>query len=318
MKNIQISVEHSKSVVHPRRELVTIGIPTCNRVTQFERALASAMAQSYQNVEIVISDNASTDGTKALCAQVAAADSRVRVLRQATNIGAAPNFRAVLEAATGAYFMWLADDDWIEPTYVSECAGFLAAHADYAIVAGQTMYFSDAGPSDRESPLIFIEDELPEQRAFSFYNAINDCSAFYGIARRQTLLSTRFDHVVGSDVHMVASVAVTGKIATLTSTTIHRDSGGASRDLASFVTFHGLKGRDAQNPFGVVTRDTVPAILWRLRPYRSLSLVSRLRLATRVYLAMYERFCMWDATQPSIPRRVSLKLHRWALARGAR
>lgn len=92
---------------------VTIAIPTFNRADYLQQAIDSALAQSHANVEILISDNASTDGTAALLARVT--DPRVRVLRQAQNIGMMPNWNACLDAATGVYFIMLSDDDLLDP-----------------------------------------------------------------------------------------------------------------------------------------------------------------------------------------------------------
>ena len=105
--------------------LVSVGIPTRNRAALLERAVRSVLAQQGVELEIIVSDNASTDGTAVLCEELAAADPRVRIVRQAADIGAEANFRAVLEAARGPLFMWLADDDWIDPEYVAACAAVL-------------------------------------------------------------------------------------------------------------------------------------------------------------------------------------------------
>ena len=58
--------------------------------------------------------------------ELATTDPRVRVLRQNRNLGHAGNYQVVLEAAEGEYFMWLADDDWLDPGYVARCLAVLA------------------------------------------------------------------------------------------------------------------------------------------------------------------------------------------------
>jgi glycosyltransferase involved in cell wall biosynthesis len=102
------------------RPLVTIGIPTYNRADGYLReALADALAQTYAPLEIVVSDNASTDATPERVR--AMADERVRYVRHETNIGGNANFNACLEHARGAYFLLLHDDDRIDPDFVSSC-----------------------------------------------------------------------------------------------------------------------------------------------------------------------------------------------------
>lgn len=91
---------------------VSIGIPTWNRCGYLRMALESAMAQSYPELEIVVSDNASTDGTADFLAGLK--DSRIRVLRQPENIGGIPNLNQCLQHATGDLFLLLSDDDTLE------------------------------------------------------------------------------------------------------------------------------------------------------------------------------------------------------------
>ena len=103
-----------------QRPLVCIGIPTYNRAnTTFPDTLASATAQTYENIEIVISDNCSTDGTQRLVEGLG--DPRIRYFRQDENIGANANFNACARAARGVYFVLLHDDDLLDPEFVSTC-----------------------------------------------------------------------------------------------------------------------------------------------------------------------------------------------------
>src|SRR5579862_7896404 len=108
--------------VHLRNPLVTVGIPTFNRLETLQRAVKSVLAQDYPNLELVISDNASTDGTLAWLQKIAAEDSRVRYFRQSSNLGATANMNSVLRRARGSLCMLMGDDDWLEPSYVSRCA----------------------------------------------------------------------------------------------------------------------------------------------------------------------------------------------------
>ena len=107
---------NSTDVVLP---VVSIGMPVYNGGKYIREALDSLLMQSFSNFELIISDNASTDDTAAICQQYAVKDSRIRYKRQHVNIGALANFTFVLEQAHGEYFMWAAADDkwdsnWIE------------------------------------------------------------------------------------------------------------------------------------------------------------------------------------------------------------
>ena len=93
---------------------VTIAIPTLNRAAYFRLALESARAQSYSNLEIVVSDNASTDDTPTVVAEFAG-DPRIKALRQDIKLSMVENWNACVAAATGDHFLMLSDDDLLEP-----------------------------------------------------------------------------------------------------------------------------------------------------------------------------------------------------------
>jgi glycosyltransferase involved in cell wall biosynthesis len=100
--------------------LVTIGIPTYNRARGYLReALASALAQTYERVEVVVADNCSEDDTAEVVAEVGA--GRVRYHRHERNLGAQANFNSLLELAAGDHFVLLHDDDLIDADFVATC-----------------------------------------------------------------------------------------------------------------------------------------------------------------------------------------------------
>ncbi|PWB64632.1 MAG: hypothetical protein C3F17_06460 [Bradyrhizobiaceae bacterium] len=110
--------------------LVSIGVPVHNGARFLERALVSLRAQDYPAIEIIISDNASSDETHAICARHAGEDARIRLIRQTENRGPHANFEAVCLEARGRYFMWAADDDFWLPTFVSRLVAELEAHSE--------------------------------------------------------------------------------------------------------------------------------------------------------------------------------------------
>ena len=95
---------------------VTVGLPVRNGENFLAETLRCFLGQTFTDFEIVVSDNASTDGTADICREFAARDPRIRYLRQGANIGAAANYNAVAEAARGELFTWTAHDDLRTPT----------------------------------------------------------------------------------------------------------------------------------------------------------------------------------------------------------
>ena len=105
--------------VQEQKMLVSIGLPVYNGERFLKEALDSLLAQDYDNFEITISDNASTDSTQEICENYAAQDKRIAYIRNKTNIGALKNFNQVLDLAKGEFFMWAAYDDLWEPSFMS-------------------------------------------------------------------------------------------------------------------------------------------------------------------------------------------------------
>src|SRR5262249_30284044 len=105
--------------------LVSIGVPVYNGEAFLERALDALRAQDHEHVEIIISDNASTDNTAKICRAAAEHDERVTYLTTDVNRGAAWNFSRLVHVAQGPYFKWAAADDLCRPELVSSCVAAL-------------------------------------------------------------------------------------------------------------------------------------------------------------------------------------------------
>jgi glycosyltransferase involved in cell wall biosynthesis len=112
--------------------LITIAIPTYNRARQVAACVASALAQKYRNIEVLVSDNASADNTQAALGDIK--DSRLRVIRQERNIGLLPNWNACLQEARGDYFILLPDDDRLTPLMVESCVELVRGEPGLPIV----------------------------------------------------------------------------------------------------------------------------------------------------------------------------------------
>jgi glycosyltransferase involved in cell wall biosynthesis len=131
--------------------LVTIGIPTYNRADDYLRqTLQSALDQTYQNVEIVVSDNCSTDDTESVVKSLS--DSRTRYFRHGENIGANENFNFCLEQAEGDYFLLLHDDDLIDDDFVDACMKAANYDCDVGIIRTGTRTIDSLGKVLTESP----------------------------------------------------------------------------------------------------------------------------------------------------------------------
>lgn len=124
--------------------LVTIAIPTYNRAaTTLPQALGCAINQTYPNIEIIVSDNCSTDHTGEVVKNFG--DCRVRYLRHERNIGANNNFNFCVQQARGAYILMLFDDDLIDPDMVEVCMTAAKGNAEFGIVRTGTRVIDAEG-----------------------------------------------------------------------------------------------------------------------------------------------------------------------------
>src|SRR5207244_10480282 len=104
---------------------VSIGVPVYNGERYIAETLDSLLAQTFEDFELIISDNASHDRTEGICRAYAAKDSRIRYVRNSTNLGAARNYRLAVELSSGEYFRWANCDDLFAPTSLSRCVEVL-------------------------------------------------------------------------------------------------------------------------------------------------------------------------------------------------
>jgi glycosyltransferase involved in cell wall biosynthesis len=131
--------------------LVTIGIPTYNRADSFLKgALESALSQTYDNIEIIISDNCSSDHTERLVRSYS--DTRIRYYKQNENIGPWRNMNYCLSAARGVYFLMLHDDDLIDTNLIQKCLDVIQYKTDKGIIIAGAREIDNEGNIIAEKP----------------------------------------------------------------------------------------------------------------------------------------------------------------------
>jgi glycosyltransferase involved in cell wall biosynthesis len=135
--------------------LVSVGVPVRNGAASLRTALESIRRQTHTELEVLISDNASTDDTAQICAEYASRDTRFRVLRHAAPVSALANLRSVFEATRGPYFLWAAHDDWRAETYVEVLLAGLERHSQASVAFSDVILFEDLDSAQNLCPLAF-------------------------------------------------------------------------------------------------------------------------------------------------------------------
>jgi hypothetical protein len=194
---------------------VSIGIPVYNGENFLEDAIRSVLAQTYQDLELVIADNASTDRTAEIGRDFAAGDGRVRYLRNARNLGAAPNYNRVWEQSRGSLFKWLSHDDRILPGYVAATVAALDANPDAVLCNSVVDYIDDTGTvfAHYRSVLGEAGAGSPSQRFAGMVLRSHSCADLYGMIRREAMVGSLLHASFhGGDRAFLAQMALRGRL----------------------------------------------------------------------------------------------------------
>ena len=193
--------------------VVSIGVPVYNGERFLPRALNSLLDQTLPDLEVVISDNASTDDTRAICEDFARRDQRVRYVLQETNIGAPRNWNAVVHLARGQFFKWASANDYCAPTMLQRCVDVMRADPGVVLCYGKTELVDE----DERSLGIYGDDlgfdeAQPSERFERVCTALAMINAQSGVFRLDTLRQTRLDRLYpAGDYALMAELALYGR-----------------------------------------------------------------------------------------------------------
>jgi glycosyltransferase involved in cell wall biosynthesis len=191
---------------------VSIGLPVFNGEDYVAEAITSIVSQTYKNIEIIISDNASSDRTGEICRNFAARDSRVRYHRNEQNLGASRNYEISFGMASGAYFKWAADDDVLAPTFIERCVEVLEADREAVLCYSKTTTIDGQGqPVSAGGAYPAIDAAMPHERfRASFFSG--ETYPVWGLIRTEVLRRTRLlGPFVCHDRTLLAELALHGR-----------------------------------------------------------------------------------------------------------
>ncbi|MCB1757108.1 MAG: glycosyltransferase family 2 protein [Gammaproteobacteria bacterium] len=208
--------------------LVSIGLPVYNGSNYIEKTIESILSQSYENFELIICDNASTDATASICERFVATDKRVSYFRQQKNLGASRNFNSTFEKASGKYFKWASHDDLLGPDNIRDCVEFLENHDDYVICWPHMDYIDENDNHLRNQSIVNLSME-----GDSFVSRIHDLFNFqiagddvvptiFALVRSSALANTRlWQRFTSSEEILMLELLMQGKVKQLEQTGLH-------------------------------------------------------------------------------------------------
>ena len=207
---------------------VSFALPVRNGIDTLDRCVNSLLAQDYSSFEVVISDNASDDGTRELLQEYAARDSRIRLLLNERNSGQIENCNRVIYEARGEFVRWIGIDDWVEPNYATRCVetfdrapDIIGVSTNFRIVTddGRTYYEDYHGER--------LESALPERRfarmLWYFHASERWYDMLYSMFRRSMFVETGLLRMMNRADHMLAAkVSLLGRCEHLHECLAHR------------------------------------------------------------------------------------------------
>jgi glycosyltransferase involved in cell wall biosynthesis len=192
---------------------ITVGLPVYNGETYINTSLDSMLGQTFGDFELVISDNASTDGTEEICRAYASKDRRVRYFRNSENLGANRNFNRIAELARGRYLKWCTADDYWAPRMLERAFDVMENDPTIILCYPKTILCDHDGlPQKPYEDNLHLMQENAADRFIGLNMNIGLCHQHLGLIRRSLLLKTALllDHFA-SDLNLLAEMTLYGK-----------------------------------------------------------------------------------------------------------
>lgn len=214
--------------MHPSDTLVSIGLPVRNGASRLEAVVRSVLAQDHENLELLICDNASTDGTEELCRELANADKRIVYHRQPENVGLLNNFIHAGRAARGTFLRWIGDDDALEPSCLSRAVRAFAEDERLILVTTQVSYTDPDGTVQTERyerPGLGSGD--PVERLGEMLRLLTEShlliDPLYGLMRREAVVGIPRRNMLREDEVFACKLALAGPWGHVNEVLAHRN-----------------------------------------------------------------------------------------------
>jgi glycosyltransferase involved in cell wall biosynthesis len=196
-----------------REPLVAVGLPCYNSEKYLAQSIETLLAQSFKDFVLIISDNASTDGTEAICRRFAAQDSRIRYYRNETNIGMMPNFNRVFSLANSKYFKWATADDYWDSEMLAKSVAVMEADPEVVICYPRVVLVDAEGSELRRyEDQLHLSDADPVVRFLAVLERLGLVNHHLGVLRTAAIRRTQlFNTHMAADVGFVAEMSLYGK-----------------------------------------------------------------------------------------------------------
>lgn len=209
-----LSVAKLTEQMNKDNQKISLGMPVFNGENYIEPAIRSIMDQTYQDFELIISDNASSDRTEEICREFMNQDQRIRYYRNHSNIGAARNFNCTVMKAKGEFFKWAAHDDVLSPIYLERCLNVLENDESLVLCYPKTILMDSNGDEigKYKVELKNVNSERPNARFRDLVLIRHWGIEIFGLMRKRVLERTNLlSTFPGSDRVFMAELSLSGK-----------------------------------------------------------------------------------------------------------
>lgn len=219
---------------------ITVGIPVYNGSKTIDSAINSILFQNYKNFEIIISDDASTDGTGEICNRYASADPRIRYIRQESNIGLYANFNFLVNCCKSEYFTWLSQDDLRSCEFLEINTKFLDDNPEYV---GATSPNKFIGQMEEELITFSLEGGFNHRIQKFLPNLLSSHAILYSVFRTEMLKGCPYlpDSYLALDWSICLYMISLGSIKRTSGAIIEIGTSGVSNSRNRWKKFRNMK-----------------------------------------------------------------------------
>jgi glycosyltransferase involved in cell wall biosynthesis len=199
-------------IMNEKAPTLSVGLAVYNGEKYLREAIESILTQTFADFELIISDNASSDGTQEICTEYASGDPRIRYHRNATNIGGANNENQTFRFSRGKYFRWAAHDDVCEPTLFEKTIDLLEENPDVVLCYCQSQAIDAEGKPLGIKSWNKASAPEPYRRFAALIRYDHHCEATYGVVRSEVMRRTRLQlNYTDSDRTLLAELSLYGR-----------------------------------------------------------------------------------------------------------
>jgi glycosyltransferase involved in cell wall biosynthesis len=192
---------------------VSVGLPVYNGERYLRTAIESILAQTYQDFEFIITDNASTDKTEQICREFARLDKRILYHRNEKNIGAPRNFNLAFKLSHGEYLKWATSDDYIAPDFIEKCLRVMDSDPDVVLCFPNAKLIDAEGNFiENFDDVLHLQDPIASRRFIQLLERIKLAHQHLGLIRSAALGKTSLHgSFTAADINFLAELSLYGK-----------------------------------------------------------------------------------------------------------